>query len=304
MTWTTVRAADALRPKNRLSLEGTEGFAGCELAYLEEGGDGDPAVLWVHDFPGNAYDWREILSAGSTRLHSVAADLLGTGESRGPQAANFSLRAQCRCLSVLIAHLRLRDVALVGCGIGGFVCQALALLQPGVLRGVVLLDPPLLRGGGWRFWAGSRGWAVASSLARWGYGDVVVSALTLSRYARQWTFPRRGRLEETDPGGSTNVDLRLRPLTWDAESRSRTAAFLAAIRPEEATAVHDAFARWNQLPVTVGAQFDSTEDSTLYPGARTLNLPQQARSMLEESPQELFELLLPDLGGSKSHGPG
>jgi pimeloyl-ACP methyl ester carboxylesterase len=312
MTWTTVRAADTLPPKERLQLAragGTEGdggveargLEGCELAYLSRGEALQPTIIWVHGFPANSYLWRGCLPvAEAAGFRSVAPDLLGTGESTAPQACDFSLRVQARCLDILIERLQLDRILLVAEGIGVYVCEALGLLKPHRIHGLVLIDPPALSGTA-RF-RGVLG--LLSVLARGGAGRSILRAMRLSRSLD------RLHLEPADADARAGVngvtasslgrDLYLRPLLSTPESRARTVAFLASLRLDEAAAIHDGFVRWNRLPVVVCKSPPSDADAapSASPPTSTVNtvdLPSKARRLIEETPSEFFEILRPHL---------
>lgn len=278
-TWTTVRAADALLPKERLELDGAE------LAYLDVGLADQPAVLWVHGFPRNAYLWRGCLGPlAGAGYRSIAPDLLGLGESAGPQSGDYSLRGQARLADALLNRLGVRDVRLVGEGIGAAVCLALAALRPGRVKGAVLLDPPE----GSSF---SR-LEAAALLARCGYGDPI---LWLWRTARALGEAGLGGGRDSWPPALSR-DLYLRPILAGPDSRARLLAFLASIRVSEMREIYRDFsARQPLLVLVCRRKMRGNGLAPVPPRSLTLALPDRADRILESAPAGFLRILLPYL---------
>jgi len=113
-----------------------------------------PAVVLLHGWPGFWYDWRRVLPGIAGRADALAPDLRGFGRSskpeRPPEEAYNPLALAADVASVL-DHLGLSEVVVVAHDIGATVAQALALSVPGVLRAMVLLNPPYLGIGTRRF---------------------------------------------------------------------------------------------------------------------------------------------------------
>jgi pimeloyl-ACP methyl ester carboxylesterase len=113
-----------------------------------------PAVVLLHGWPGFWYDWRRVLPGIAGRADALAPDLRGFGRSskpeRPPEEAYNPLTLAADVASVL-DHLGLSEVVVVAHDIGATVAQALALSVPGVLRAMVLLNPPYLGIGTRRF---------------------------------------------------------------------------------------------------------------------------------------------------------
>jgi pimeloyl-ACP methyl ester carboxylesterase len=301
-TWTTARAADALPAKQRVRL------GEVDLAYLSAGPQGGPLVLWVHGFPANAYLWRRCLApVAEAGYRSIASDLLGLGESAGPQSGDFSLRGQARLLDRLLEGWNVGDVRLVGMDVGGTVCLALSVLHPARVKGIVLVDP---LAGALPFF----GLGLAGALARWGYGQAVLEVWRAKRGLARATILEEGR-------GSMprlDSDLFLRPLLADPESRARALAFLAAVRSTEVASIHEEFLRQAPPPVLVcrsgdggshrGASFEargegrsagsnhgSTDRDIPIPGSHELTLPGRLDWIIAASPEPFLQILIPFL---------
>ncbi len=116
------------------------------LSYLTQAGNEasfDPAavtVVLLHGFPGDATDWQPTLeSLGSTP--ALAFDMLGFGQSDHPWPADVTVWGHADTVNGALRSLGLRNVILVGYGLGGGVAQVLATrLAPDLTRGLVLVD--------------------------------------------------------------------------------------------------------------------------------------------------------------------
>jgi pimeloyl-ACP methyl ester carboxylesterase len=122
---------DTLEPRARFRTS-----AG-ELAYTDVG-EG-PVVLLLHGFPLWSYEWREFIPLFSSRFRVIAPDLLGSGDSAGPEDASLHIRAQAGYVRELLTALGIDRYAVVGHGSGGGIAQLLALDGEGV-EAMVLLD--------------------------------------------------------------------------------------------------------------------------------------------------------------------
>jgi pimeloyl-ACP methyl ester carboxylesterase len=86
--------------------------------YYEDHGAG-PAVVLVHDFPSSGRSWEnQVVALYRAGFRVIAYDRRGFGQSSMP-AFGYDFDTLAADLRGLIATLELRDVALVGCGMGG-----------------------------------------------------------------------------------------------------------------------------------------------------------------------------------------
>jgi pimeloyl-ACP methyl ester carboxylesterase len=113
-----VSTADA---KRRLATSGGE------IAFLDLGDPGAPAVLFVHGFPTSSFLWRAFVPMLPPAMRAIAPDLLGAGDSDKPPRAPLDVRAQAGYLEELLDALGLDRVAVVAHSHGGGVAQLMAL---------------------------------------------------------------------------------------------------------------------------------------------------------------------------------
>lgn len=119
---------------------------GIELHYVR-GGQG-PAVVLIHGFPQDWFEYHTIMPRLSERFTVIAIDLRGVGGSastlNGYDAANMA-----EDVHQLAAALKLERVYIVGHDIGGQVAYAFVRRYPQATRGVMILDTPIPGIEGW-----------------------------------------------------------------------------------------------------------------------------------------------------------
>lgn len=99
------------------------------LSYIAQNPERGPqgAIVLLHDLPGGAFVWEPVLPALAATGRAVYAfDLLGFGQSDKPWPADTSNWGHADCLTYAFRTLGLRDITLVGFGLGGAVAQTLA----------------------------------------------------------------------------------------------------------------------------------------------------------------------------------
>jgi pimeloyl-ACP methyl ester carboxylesterase len=113
---------------------------GTTLHYVR-GGTG-PAVILVHGFPQDWYEFHKIMPRLAKKFTVIAVDLRGIGGSaatpKGYEATNLA-----EDIHQLIRQLKLEKVYVAGHDIGGMVAYAFARLYPQTTRGVMILEVPL-----------------------------------------------------------------------------------------------------------------------------------------------------------------
>jgi pimeloyl-ACP methyl ester carboxylesterase len=113
---------------------------GTTIHYVR-GGTG-PAVILVHGFPQDWFEFHRIMPRLAKQFTVVAVDLRGVGGSAattgGYDAANLA-----EDIHQLALQLELERVYVVGHDIGGMVAYAFARRYPETTRGVMILDVPL-----------------------------------------------------------------------------------------------------------------------------------------------------------------
>jgi pimeloyl-ACP methyl ester carboxylesterase len=116
---------------------------GFRLAYEREG-SGPPVVL-LHGWPGDRFDYRGVMPLLSASADVVVPDLRGFGGSdkhaEDPTRA-YSVDAQARSVTGLLAEFGLRAAVIAGYDIGSRVAQTIARTSPELVRAIVV-SPPL-----------------------------------------------------------------------------------------------------------------------------------------------------------------
>jgi pimeloyl-ACP methyl ester carboxylesterase len=128
------------------------GVDGFRLAYDRSGqGQGAPAALLLHGWPGDRTDYREVVPLLSPVADVVVPDLRGFGESdkhpagaaaSASQYSLYSAAAQARGIAGLITELGLDRPVIAGYDIGSRTAQAIARDRPDLVSALVL-SPPL-----------------------------------------------------------------------------------------------------------------------------------------------------------------
>ena len=106
--------------------------------HFVRGGNG-PAVILLHGFPEDWYEFHKIMPRLATKFTVVAVDQRGVGGS-APAANGYDAANLAEDIHQLIAQLHLQNVYLVGHDIGGMVAYAFARRFPADARGIMILD--------------------------------------------------------------------------------------------------------------------------------------------------------------------
>jgi haloalkane dehalogenase len=112
--------------------------SGVDMAFIEEGDPGDPAVVFLHGFPTSSFLWREFVPLFAPWTHVLVPDLLGCGRSGLAEEGDLHIRAQSGYIRELLAVLGVEGFAVVGHGHGGGIAQLLAM--EGGVEAMVLVD--------------------------------------------------------------------------------------------------------------------------------------------------------------------
>ena len=119
---------------------------GATLHYVR-GGAG-PAIILLHGFPEDWYEYHRIMPQLAKQFTVVAVDLRGIGGSAAT-AGGYDAANMAEDVHQLAEHLHLEHVYVVGHDIGGMVAYAFARRYPETSRGVMMLDAPLPGLGPW-----------------------------------------------------------------------------------------------------------------------------------------------------------
>jgi pimeloyl-ACP methyl ester carboxylesterase len=110
---------------------------GTTLHYVQ-GGNG-PAIVLLHGFPQDWYEFHKIMPRLAAKFAVVAVDLRGVGGS-APAAGGYDAANLAEDIHQLVAQLHLQKVYVVGHDIGGMVAYAFARRYPEDARGIMILD--------------------------------------------------------------------------------------------------------------------------------------------------------------------
>lgn len=113
-----------------------------QVEYFEHGA-GPERVLLIHGFQASAAIWRLVQEAlPADRYTSIAINNRGAGGSEAPpREEDFSVQIFASDALELMTQLGWRDFTLVGHSLGGATVAQFAVDHPGLIKGLVLLDP-------------------------------------------------------------------------------------------------------------------------------------------------------------------
>src|SRR5882672_10502855 len=106
--------------------------------HYQEKGTGTPLVL-IHGFTSSTYSWKDVFEPLSKSFRVITVDLKGFGFSGKPDG-DYSRRAQAILVAHLLDHLKIEKAWLCGNSMGGEIALNLALLDPGRVAGLILID--------------------------------------------------------------------------------------------------------------------------------------------------------------------
>jgi pimeloyl-ACP methyl ester carboxylesterase len=119
---------------------------GTTIHYIR-GGKG-PAVILIHGFPQDWFEYRPIMSTLAKQFTVVAVDLRGIGRST-PAWDGYDAANMAEDIYQLASVLKLEHVYIVGHDIGGHVAYAFVRRFPQITRGAMILDTPIPGIEGW-----------------------------------------------------------------------------------------------------------------------------------------------------------
>jgi len=99
-----------------------------ELAVVERGDPGSPAVVLLHGVGTSSFLWRHLIPLLAPWTHVVAPDLLGAGDSAKPTEADYGLDGHVARVRELLDALEVGSSAVLGHAHGGGVAQRVAEL--------------------------------------------------------------------------------------------------------------------------------------------------------------------------------
>ena len=114
--------------------------SGITLHYVR-GGTG-PAVILLHAFPEDWYEYHKIMPGLAKKFTVVAVDLPGIGGSTA-KPGGYAAADMADDIHQLQQQLHLEHAYLVGHDIGGMVAYAFVRRYPEAVRGAMILEAPL-----------------------------------------------------------------------------------------------------------------------------------------------------------------
>ncbi|NDJ87100.1 MAG: alpha/beta hydrolase [Chloroflexi bacterium] len=113
------------------------------LAYRESGSRTNPSMVLLHGLAEtSAFFWRPLIARFQADYHIIAFDLLGHGDSDGPEKG-YEIEAQATLVATAITKLGLSRSILVGHSLGGVIAARLTIDYPNLVHSLVLYDAPL-----------------------------------------------------------------------------------------------------------------------------------------------------------------
>jgi 3-oxoadipate enol-lactonase len=154
------------------------------LNQVRTGPRGGTPVVLVHPVGLDLSYWDRQIEALCDAHDVVAFDLPGHGSSPG-SPADWTLDQAADVLAQVVRGTGSAGAHLVGLSVGGMICQALALAQPGLVRSLTLIDTAAAFSE-----EGRAGMRARAGMARSG-GMAAVLTLTLQRWFTPETMARR-----------------------------------------------------------------------------------------------------------------
>lgn len=102
-------------------------YLGFDVFYRHEGTG--PALLLIHGYPFNSWDWEPLWDRLTGRFTVIAPDMLGMGFSAKPVAYGYSVHDHADMHEALLAHLGVDSVHILAHDLGDSVGQELLARQ-------------------------------------------------------------------------------------------------------------------------------------------------------------------------------
>jgi len=99
-----------------------------------------PALVLMHGFPLSGLTWRKVVPQLAQRFTCYALDLMGLGDSTSSDEADFSSPGQAAVFQQALLAQGLSSYALIGNDTGGWIAREIALLEPGRVTRLMLMN--------------------------------------------------------------------------------------------------------------------------------------------------------------------
>ncbi len=116
--------------------------------YVEVSGEGFPVVL-LHGFTGDISTWSDCEELLKKNFRIIKVDLIGHGKSSSPDSIErYEMKSVVKDLRSIFQNLNIEQADVVGYSMGGRVALAFALMNPTLVRNIVLesASPGLVTG--------------------------------------------------------------------------------------------------------------------------------------------------------------
>ncbi len=111
--------------------------------FIDDGGVGDTAIIFVHSFAGSTRHWQEQLKELRKTRRAIAFDMRAHGESPAAADNDYSVEAFASDIAKVADSLRISHVILVGQNLGADAAIAYAAKFPGKVQGLLLMGVPI-----------------------------------------------------------------------------------------------------------------------------------------------------------------
>src|SRR4030095_8503819 len=98
--------------------------------YIDDGGNGDLPVVFLHSFGGSSTNWKNQLTELRLSRRAIAIDFRGHGKSDIPTGNEYSPDALASDVEAVVDSLKLGKFILVGHSMGGSAAIAYAGMYP------------------------------------------------------------------------------------------------------------------------------------------------------------------------------
>lgn len=117
-------------------------MTGAGKIHVDDGGQGNIPVLFLHSFGGSTEHWSHQLLHTRAARRAIAIDLRGHGQSDAPLNEDYSIASIRDDIETVVDSLGLDTFFIVGHSMGGLAGIELAARHPGKVAGLLLLTTP------------------------------------------------------------------------------------------------------------------------------------------------------------------
>ena len=109
-----------------------------KIAYVDRGHG--KAALFLHGFPLNSHQWRDVIAPLSAHRRCIAPDYLSLGRTEALDGQDLSVGGQTMMVAALLDRLKIDKVDILANDSGGAVAQLFAVNHPGRVRSLLLTN--------------------------------------------------------------------------------------------------------------------------------------------------------------------